>query len=166
MPSQEIMYSERYSDDVYGRRGLFWGRRSGSSSTQHFAAAALSVNLLSTFLAQPSLCAEYRHVILPPDIASMVPKDRLMSEVRAAEANRKAAACTHVWHPAPMSGSRCLPCAPPACSPSGGPWACSRAVDGVREGVEQRGREAGECCMSASVFPVICCRCSLPSPFS
>lgn len=89
MPSsEEILYSERYSDDVYGKcSGCKENHKHPEPMlTRPAERTSGSSDLLTAALACTSLCTEYRHVILPADIASRVPKNRLMSEVRTAGA--------------------------------------------------------------------------------
>lgn len=95
MPS--IQYSEKYYDDVYEYRRVVACRclAAGAAGAVPCAVVMLSfpccLCALSPYAAEaPSRAAVLllplvcRHVVLPPDIAKMLPKQRLLTEVGGA----------------------------------------------------------------------------------
>jgi hypothetical protein len=93
----QIQYSEKYYDDVFEYRCVA-GERRGRGALKPGAAVALGLGCRSRPAAPgraprragPRAAARTRltaaprrsHVVLPPDIAKLLPKNRLLSEVR------------------------------------------------------------------------------------
>ena len=82
MPANQILYSDKYMDDHYGavaRRAC----SCGDLCPRHACTHSRQAQPAGADPPRPSAApaAEYRHVILPSDIAQLVPKGKLMSEV-------------------------------------------------------------------------------------
>lgn len=75
----QIQYSEKYLDDIYEYRYCIL-----TLTFKLFLFLAVLEDYLSVFDSLSSMVNEidwYRHVVLPPDVAKLLPKNRLLSEV-------------------------------------------------------------------------------------
>lgn len=70
-----ICYSEKYNDDVFEYRCVACGEEEKVSPRRSLLLCAYPASLL------PLTRRAARHVVLPPDIAKLLPKSRLLSEV-------------------------------------------------------------------------------------
>lgn len=75
----QIQYSEKYYDDIYEYRCAI---DVASTTNRRIECAHAARWTFASRLTQRTHRNARRHVVLPPDIAKLLPKGRLLSEVR------------------------------------------------------------------------------------
>eukprot|EP00955_Chlamydomonas_euryale_P054336 355791-Chlamydomonas_euryale.AAC.6 len=113
--ANNIQYSEKYYDDVFeyrcaiartapSTRPAFRGLADGrDQAPAHFANAPCLAPPAPPVLASPR-----RHVVLPPEIAALMPKGRLLSEVNETSRREGCSADASAEHEATMHICKCL----------------------------------------------------------
>lgn len=99
MAHNNIQYSEKYYDDVYEYR---WGAAPVPAADWPLLRIQHMLKLIVFVLS----C---RHVVLPPEIAQHLPKNRLLAEVRCTR-RRCARATPRPTHTAGNSAADLVPC--------------------------------------------------------